>query len=212
MLTRIQVQWHFLKRLLSFPKYPRYITDLYLRWCFPSLLRRQGIVAGAGITWYGKPILARWDGSSLSIGDDCRICSRTLDTALGINHAVVLRTLAPGAEIRIGSGVRMSGTTICAKKSVIIGDRCVIGANVTIVDTNFHSLDPLVRSSPQDALDAQTAPVVIGKDVFIGMGSYILKGVTIGDGAVIGAGSVVTKTFLPRSIVAGNPARQVGDI
>jgi len=106
----------------------------------------------------------------------------------------------------------MSGTTICAARSVIIGDRCVIGANATIVDTDFHSIDPLDRASQVDADLASCREVLIGDDVFIGGGSYILKGVRIGNGAVIGAGSVVTKDVPPLAIVAGNPARVVGTV
>jgi acetyltransferase-like isoleucine patch superfamily enzyme len=39
----------------------------------------------------------------------------------------------------------------------------------------------------------------------------ILPGVTIGEGAVVGAGAVVTKDVEPFSIVAGNPARRIGE-
>jgi acetyltransferase-like isoleucine patch superfamily enzyme len=123
-----------------------------------------------------------------------------------VNHPVVIRTLASGAAIVMGDGVRMSGTTICAASRVVIGRRCVIGANVTIADTDFHSLDSSVRSSPNDAQQARTKPVEIGEDVFIGGGSYILKGVTVGHRAVIGAGSVVTRSVPDDAIVAGNPA------
>jgi len=42
----------------------------------------------------------------------------------------------------------MSGTTICAAERVVIGDRCVIGADVVIADTDFHAIEPAVRSSP----------------------------------------------------------------
>ena len=109
----------------------------------------------------------------------------------------------------IGEGVRMSGTTICAVERVVIGDRSVIGANVTIADTDFHSLDPSICSSPNDGDAAIVRPVQIGSDVFIGGGTYILKGVSIGDRAVMGAASVVTRDVPPDTIVAGNPAREV---
>lgn len=145
----------------------------------------------------------------MSIGDNCSICSRSEQTALGVNHPVVLRTLRPNSELRIGSGVRMSGTTICSAERVTIGDRCVIGANVTIVDTDFHSLDPAVRPSERDAQEARVSPVDIDSDVFIGGGSFILKGAKVGRAAVIGAGSVVTGTVSPGCIFAGNPARQI---
>lgn len=54
-----------------------------------------------------------------------------------------------------------------------------------------------------------TKPVYIGKDVFIGMISLVLKGVTIGNGAVIGAGSVVIKDIPANVIAAGNPAKVI---
>lgn len=51
---------------------------------------------------------------------------------------------------------------------------------------------------------------VIGNDVWIAAGASILRGVTIGDGAVIGAGAVVTKDVEPYSIIAGVPAKKIG--
>lgn len=48
------------------------------------------------------------------------------------------------------------------------------------------------------------------QDVWIAAGATILRGVTIGDGAVIGAGAVVTKSVDPYSIVAGVPAKKIG--
>ena len=164
------------------------------------------------VIWQGMPIISLFPKSKIILGHNCVFCSRSSQTALGINHPVVLRTLDIGAVLTIGDGVRMSGTTICSAKHVAIGARCVIGANVTIVDTDFHSLDPTIRSTNDDADNAKVKPVVIGCDVFIGGGSFILKGVTIGDGAVIGAGSVVSRDVAPGAVVAGNPARQVFQI
>jgi acetyltransferase-like isoleucine patch superfamily enzyme len=200
----------FLRRLFSFHKYPRYLTDVYVNLILQRFWRFQGIVLGKDIVWYGKPILSMIKESSMAIGEGCRICSDASQTALGVNHPVILRTLRPGARLQIGSGVRMSGTTVCAAESVIIGDRCVIGSNVTIVDTDFHSLDPTVRSSlDDDSKFACHKPVQIGNDVFIGGSSIILKGVKIGDRVVIGAGSVVTSSVPDGVVIAGNPAHLI---
>jgi acetyltransferase-like isoleucine patch superfamily enzyme len=49
-------------------------------------------------------------------------------------------------------------------------------------------------------------PTVIGNDVYIGHGAFLMQGITVGDGAVIGAHSVVTKDVPPYSVVAGSPA------
>ena len=55
-------------------------------------------------------------------------------------------------------------------------------------------------------------PVTIKKGAFIGVNSIVLGGITIGTGAVIGAGSIVTHDVPDHAIVAGNPARIIGDL
>lgn len=204
--------FHKLLKLLCVWRYPRYAGDLFRRYFFSTVLRGRGVIVGEQVVWYGQPILSRIRGSTMKIGSKCRICSRSSDTALGVNHPVIIRTLTPKARITIGDGVRMSGTTVCAASTVEIGSRCVIGANVTIVDTDFHSLDPAMRSSANDATHAMAKAVSIGNDVFLGVNSIILKGVTVGHGAVIGAGSVVSSDVPPFAIFAGNPARQIGSV
>jgi maltose O-acetyltransferase len=52
--------------------------------------------------------------------------------------------------------------------------------------------------------------VVIGDHAWIGYRALVLPGVTIGEGGVVAAGAVVTKDVPPYAIVAGNPARVVG--
>lgn len=52
--------------------------------------------------------------------------------------------------------------------------------------------------------------VVIGNDVWIGVGATILPGVQIADGAVVGAGAVVNRHVDADTIVAGIPARVIG--
>ena len=54
-------------------------------------------------------------------------------------------------------------------------------------------------------------PVTIGDHVWIGFRAIVLPGVTIGEGAVVGAGAVVSRDVEPFTIVAGNPARPIGE-
>jgi acetyltransferase-like isoleucine patch superfamily enzyme len=53
------------------------------------------------------------------------------------------------------------------------------------------------------------APVVLGRNVWLGANVTVLPGVTIGDDAVVGAGSVVTRNVPARTVVVGTPARVV---
>ena len=52
-----------------------------------------------------------------------------------------------------------------------------------------------------------SAPIVLGKNVWIGSNATILQGVTIGDNAVVGAGAVVTKDVPANTVVGGVPAK-----
>ena len=127
----------------------------------------------------------------------------------------MITTLGVGAAIRIGDQAGFSGAVICAAERVEIGDRVMMGANVTVTDTDSHPIDYRKRHPENFGMPAEavseiaTRPVVIGNDVFIGMHSLILKGVTIGEGSVVGAGSVVVNDLPPRCIAAGNPARVI---
>ena len=117
-----------------------------------------------------------------------------------------------GAVLTIGDNVGMSQAALICHKSITIGNYVKIGGGVCIYDTDFHSLDPVIRRSSEDLKNRAEKPVVIGNDVFIGAKSIILKGVTIGENSVIGAGSVVTKSVPANQIWAGNPARFIRNI
>lgn len=54
-------------------------------------------------------------------------------------------------------------------------------------------------------------PIEIGTDVWICADAFIGPGVTIGDGSIIAARSVVMKDVAPKTIIAGNPARKIGE-
>lgn len=88
---------------------------------------------------------------------------------------------------------------------VTLGDGCLIGHNVVFATLN-HDLNPHRRAF------MMPAPIVLGKNVWIGSNSTILQGVTIGDGAVVAAGAVVTKDVPANAIVGGIPAKYLRSV
>ena len=88
---------------------------------------------------------------------------------------------------------------------VMIGDGCQIGHNVVFATLN-HGLAPKERKS------TYPAPIVLGRNVWVGSNATILQGVTIGDNAVIAAGAVVTKDVAPNTVVGGVPAQFIKNI
>ncbi|MDZ4815079.1 MAG: acyltransferase [Verrucomicrobiota bacterium] len=130
-----------------------------------------------------------------------RQCLKKLDVNSGVQSKVVL--LNP-FRIEIGrNSVINFGSLLDGRKfNIIIGENVSIGPFASIL-TLGH--DP---QSPEFADEG--GEVIIGDRAWIGYGAMILPGVRIGEGAIVGAGSVVTKNVEPYTIVAGNPAREVG--
>ena len=90
---------------------------------------------------------------------------------------------------------------------LLVRDRIEIGENSSLA----YGVTILTSANPDNALNKiyppKTAPVIIGKDCWIGANSTILPGVIIGDYCMVAAGSVVTKDVPSHSMVAGSPAR-----
>jgi len=91
---------------------------------------------------------------------------------------------------------------------VIVGDFVRFGPNCTIVGGTKDVRDRKKRIIDQH--EVQPNGIVIGDDVLVGAGTVILPASNIGRGAVIGAGSVVRGEVPEYVIVAGAPAREVG--
>jgi acetyltransferase-like isoleucine patch superfamily enzyme len=94
-----------------------------------------------------------------------------------------------------------------ARGGITIGDHSVLGSRVVVLSHNHNYLTP--KSLPYDEEEI-VRPVVLGRYVWVGMGSMICPGTTLGDAAVVLMGSVVTKDVPPMAIVRGNPAVVIG--
>ena len=195
-----------MKKLFNIHRYPLYVKKLYWAMASSVMLKKNGISCSGPVECIGLPVVRLAKDSQLILGARLNFSSDSKHTDLGVSHPVILRTLLPGAIISVGDDTGLSGTTICAAQSIRIGKRCLIGADVLIVDTDFHPLAMEGRRYKGPSV-AKSRPVEIADDVFIGARSVILKGVKIGTGSVVGAGSVVTSEVPAGVVAAGNPAK-----
>jgi acetyltransferase-like isoleucine patch superfamily enzyme len=119
--------------------------------------------------------------------------------------ARVRLVVSQGGSLRIGSRSFInSGVIIDVKQSVIIGENCLIGDGAQIRDSDYHEVD--------ENGGIRTAPIVLGDNVWLGADCKIMPGVVIGSHSVVAAGSIVTKSVPDRTLVAGNPAREIRKI
>lgn len=110
-----------------------------------------------------------------------------------------------GSNLKLGANVYFNANCVVLDvTTVTIGDDVLIGPAVQIY-TALHPLDVAGRRTGLES----AAPVLIGRDVWIGGAVVICPGVTIGEGAVIGAGSVVTRDVPAHVFAAGNPCRVI---
>lgn len=200
-----------MSKLIEVVNTPWKISNLMCSWI--SYVPTRLVFALNGVAWgikwhfYGVPVVQKHRRSVMRFGSNLQLRSFVRSNPLGPNHPVFLCTWNPGAILEIGDDFAMTGGSICAAERITIGTNVAVGANCTIIDTDFHPMNPEFRR--QHPQQSNTAPILIEDDVFVGMNCLILKGVTIGHGSVIGAGSVVTKNLPPCVIAAGNPARVI---
>jgi acetyltransferase-like isoleucine patch superfamily enzyme len=108
------------------------------------------------------------------------------------------------------SGVQIGHHT-AVNRDVILDGRMglQIGAFVNI--SEGAALFTLEHDPHSPTFERRGAPVCVGDRASIGARAVILPGVTVGEGAFVAAGAVVTRDIPPYTIVAGVPARPIGE-
>ena len=129
-----------------------------------------------------------------SIGDESKIGA----------FVEVQKNASIGARCKVSSH-----TFIC--EGVEIEDECFIGHGVMFTNDVYPSAVNRDGSLQTEA-DWKVVETIVKKRASIGSNATILAGVTIGEGAMIGAGAVVTRDVPSFAVVAGVPARVIGDV
>lgn len=94
-----------------------------------------------------------------------------------------------------------NGCYIQALNGIEIDSSVLFSSGVKLISANHDTTDK--------SQHIKASPIVIKKNVWLGVNVVILPGVEIGENSSIGAGSVVTKTIPPNAVAVGNPAKVI---
>jgi len=112
--------------------------------------------------------------------------------------------------VKVGRNCKIqSHAFVC--EGVTLEDGVFVGHGVMFTNDRFpRAVNP--DGSLKGADDWKCEPTLVKKGASLGSNATILCGLTIGENALVGAGAVVTKDVEPNAIVAGNPAKKIGEV
>ena len=129
-------------------------------------------------------------------------CAIGCDSKIGA-FVEIQKNATVGARCKVSSH-----TFIC--EGVTIDDEVFVGHGVMFTNDLYPHATNEDGSIQTDA-DWRVIETRVKRRASIGSNATILAGVTIGESALVGAGAVVTRDVPDYAIVAGVPARVVGD-
>jgi len=150
--------------------------------------------------------------STVRLGDGVRIHHPDLvnlyGCCVGDNSRIgafveIQKNAAIGARCKISSH-----TFIC--EGVTIQDEVFIGHGVMFINDLYPRAT--ANGQLQTESDWRVIPTLVKRGAAIGSGAVIMGGSMVGENALVGAGAVVTHDVPDYAIVAGVPARVIGDV
>lgn len=157
---------------------------LYLRAAYPGIHIAKGTYVGPGC--------------DISAGAGARVSLRGVTVGRGCQIIA-----GPGAVIDIAAESIGPNSVIVARHRIEIGAGSMLAEMVVVRDSDHARPEGAALRDGHHV----SAPVVLGRDVWIGARGTVLRGVEIGDGATVGAAAVVTRDVPQSATVVGIPAR-----
>jgi len=126
-------------------------------------------------------------------------------------------------EIKVGDRVALANAILnVSSGSITLGDRTILSHGVMLVTGRHDFIDGKRASLPAERDDGSWGggevevpssgyDITVGEGVWVGVGAIVLGGVNVGSHSIVAAGAVVTKSFPAHSVIAGIPARRIGD-
>jgi acetyltransferase-like isoleucine patch superfamily enzyme len=114
-------------------------------------------------------------------------------------------------QVKIGRNVKIQAFAFIPE-GVTIEDGVFIGPHVCFTNDDKYPRAVNPDGSLMEVDDWQIVPTLVKQGASVGANAAIMCGITIGEYAMVGAGAVVTHDVPAHAIVAGVPARVVGDV
>jgi acetyltransferase-like isoleucine patch superfamily enzyme len=151
-------------------------------------------------------LILRYFVTSKLLGADARVVAlRALGATIGSEVYIGARVRVRGpSNLTIGDGSSLGGRLVIESWLPVVFGKDVLVNDDVLFLTGGHDVD-----SPTFA--SRGAGLTIGDHAWLSQRIIVLPGAHIGECAVVGAGSVVTKPVPAYTVVAGNPARKIGE-
>lgn len=112
-----------------------------------------------------------------------------------------------GKDVYIGPGLTMTVGYVDTNIKLDLGDRVSFGPNVTLILATHPN-----NSKLRTYIKYPSRRITIGDDSWLGANVVVMPNITIGKCCIIGAGAVVTHDVPDYAIMAGVPAKKIGDV
>lgn len=186
-----------------------------LFWVF--FLKGRGISVGRNVKIYGK--------LKIHCRENATLKNIMIEDNVEMEGIIYIRIRGNG-KIIVGENTRISTEVWLVSaneaelrigKNCIIGSYCILNGGHGINIGDFTKLAGFVyiNSSGHSFRKGELiqkqgyvgAPILLGRDNWVGGHSFINEGVNTGEGVVIAAGSVVRNNFGDNLVIGGNPAK-----